>query len=215
MAKGRWLKKLGRGAVKLGKAGARSGLIKGVAKSGLLKSIPYAGAIYTAVDIGSKLGAFGGGSKGGGAPGLPALTGGFPGAGLPAVTSPSTGPGGFWWRGPGGKMQLPWNDPKVHESLKPFSLDDSALRVYYRAPRGYVVVRDDKMRPYPLRKDVARRIGWWRPGAKPPMNVTEWSSLKRANKVVRTLKRMNSMAKRVANFDPRRTVVIDKKGGKK
>lgn len=178
---------------------------------GALKAIPYAGAVYTAVDVAGSLGAFG--RRGGGAPPAPALPGAIPG--LPAVTSPSTGPGGFWWRGPGGKYQLPWNDPKVHDALKAFALDDSALRTYYRAPKGYVVVRDENGRPYPLRKDVARRIGWWRPSAQPPMSVTEWQSLKRSNKVVRTLKKMNSMAKRVANFDPRRTVVIEKKGGRK
>jgi len=141
------------------------------------------------------------------APALPSYAGGGGfSAGLPAVTSPSTGPGGFWWRGPGGKLQMPWSDPSVHDALKPFSLDDSALKIYYRAPMGYVVVRDEKGRPYPLRKDVAIRIGWWHPAAKPPMSATEWKSLKRANHVVKRLKTMNRMAMRVANYDPRRKV---------
>lgn len=212
---GSLLRKAVRGVSKVSKI-----VPKSILKAGM-KALPIVGTAYAAYDVAQEaMSAF---SKPK-APALPALPAPPMGlstskkkrSALPAITSPRTGPTGIipWWRGPGGGMQLPWNDPKVHQALKPYSLDDSMLRRFYRAPRGYVVVHDDKGRPYPLRQDVAKKIGWWSPAAKPPMSATEWSALKRANKVVKTLKRMNTMAKRVANFDPRRTVVVSsrKKG---
>lgn len=88
-----------------------------------------------------------------------------------------------WWKGPGGKLQMPWNDPQVAQYLKQFSLDDSYLRVYYRAPRGYVIVRDAQGRPYAVLRQIAKQFGLWHPAARPPISATDWKHYKR-NKAI-------------------------------
>lgn len=118
-------------------------------------------------------------------PQLPAL----PGAGG-GVLMPSQFPGVGavpWWRGPGGKLQFPWQDPRVPEFLKAFALDDAYLRAYYRAPRGYVIVRDPNGRPYAVLKMAARRFGLWRQPHKPPISAGDWNKYQTARRVEKKL----------------------------
>lgn len=82
---------------------------------------------------------------------------------------------------------MPWNDPKIAEYLKQFALDDSYLRVYYRAPRGYVIVRDAQGRPYAVLRQIARQFGLWRPAAKPPISATDWKHYKRNQAIEKKL----------------------------
>jgi len=84
-----------------------------------------------------------------------------------------------WWKGPGGKLQMPWNDPQVAQYLKQFALDDSYLKTYYRAPRGYVIVHDAAGRPYAVLRQIARQFGLWKPAARPPISATDWKHYKR------------------------------------
>lgn len=111
---------------------------------------------------------------------------------LPALAMAQTGsvqqtsPGGLpvpWWKGPGGKLQLPWNDPRIPEYLKQFALDDAYLKTYYRAPKGYVIVKDASGRPFAVNKAIAKSFGLWRPAAKPPISATDWKHYKR-NQVI-------------------------------
>lgn len=132
---------------------------------------------------------------------LPVLSGLSVPAVAAATTSAiaSTSPGGLpvpWWKGPGGKLQLPWNDPNIAEQLKPYALDDAYLKPYYRAPKGFVVVRDSSNRPFALQKDIAKFFHLWRPAAKPPISATEWKHYK-SNK--RIEKKLTEVAKPVIN----------------
>jgi hypothetical protein len=112
-----------------------------------------------------------------------------------AATSAATaaveqGVGGLpvpWWKGPGGGLQMPWNDPQVATYLKQFSLDDSYLRVYYRAPRGYVIVRDAQGRPFAVLRQIAKQFKLWRPAAKPPISATDWKNYKRSKQIEKKL----------------------------
>lgn len=121
--------------------------------------------------------------------GLPALAGV---TGAAAIASQATGLTSIipWWKGPGGKLQMPWSDPRVPEFLKQFSLDDAYLKVYYRAPRGYVVVRDAQGRPFAVMKQIAKQFGLWKPSPKPPISVTDWRCLRRAEAVERKLRKI-------------------------
>lgn len=129
-------------------------------------------------------------------------TGGLFDTALDAVTSAATGAatnaianagaGGLkslvpWWKGPGGGLQMPWNDPQVAQYLKQFSLDDSYLKIYYRAPRGYVVVHDAAGRPYAVLRQIARQFGIWKPAAKPPISATDWKRYKRNRQIEKKL----------------------------
>lgn len=100
------------------------------------------------------------------------------------------GPGGLpipWFKGPGGKLQLPGSDPRIPQFLKQFALDDAYLKIYYRAPRGYVVLRDSEGRPYAVSKIVAQRLGLWKPAARPPISATDWKHFKRNKQIERRL----------------------------
>lgn len=114
---------------------------------------------------------------------------------LPVKTSQKLGgtptsPGGLpvpLWKGAGGKLQLPWQDPRIPEYVKQFALDDAFLRVAVRAPRGYVVVRDPEGRPYAVNKKFAKQMGIWKEPAKPPISATEWKHFQSAHRIEKKL----------------------------
>ena len=122
-----------------------------------------------------------------------ATIGGAPGGA--AATMPSMGllP---WWRGAQGKFQFPWHDPSVPQFLQQFALDDAYLKVSYRAPRGYVVVRDPQGRPYCVLKAAAKAFGLWRPADKPPISVGDWNAFKSAARVEKKLRKIAGPALR-------------------
>ncbi len=160
------------------------GIIAGGLKmAGKALSSPAGRAAVGVAGLGAGVAALGGFS-GAGVGGLPALPGG---GGVPVPSAfPSVGtlPA---WRGPGGKLQWPWQDPRTAEALKPFALDDAYLRVCYRAPKGYVVVRDASGKPYPVMKWAARRFGLWKPKSKPPISAGDWHKYQTALRVEKKL----------------------------
>lgn len=127
--------------------------------------------------------------------GLPALAGGTSML-APAIAAGTAAATGTllqnipWWKGPGGKLQLPWNDPRVPDFLKSVSLDDAYLRIYYRAPKGYVVVRDPNGKPYAMLKSAARSLGLWKPAARPPISATDWKHFKRNKAIEKKLRKI-------------------------
>lgn len=193
------------------KKGFRS--VKSVSKVPVLgkavRAVPFVGgalALADAADDFQKL--IGGGSKST-PPVLPANIGfgsTVPGiARMSTIQRSSTGRTGISskFSGPGGRFQIPGTGPTIPDFAKQFALDDSFLKTYFRAPKGYVVVKDGNGRPFPLLKTVARQLGLWKAAKKPPISVRDWESLKRGNKAVNKIKRVNKMAKNVANFKPR------------
>lgn len=105
----------------------------------------------------------------------------------------SQGAGGLpvpWFKGPGGKLQMPWNDPRIPEYLKQFALDDAYLKTYVRAPKGYVILRDSSGRPFAVNKQVARSMGLWKPAAKPPISATDYKHFKRNKTIEKKLRKI-------------------------
>jgi len=82
----------------------------------------------------------------------------------------------------------------------PTTLPSNQLGVFYRAPRGYVVIYDANRTPYAMLKSAARKAGLWKPAKKPPISVTDWSALKRADRVINKLKKVGKMAQNISNF---------------
>lgn len=118
--------------------------------------------------------------------GLPALPTG--GAMAAAPTGGSSGLLGLV-KGPGGRLQWPWQDPT--ELFKyPYALDDSYLTQRLRAPRGYVVVRDAKGRAYGMMKGIARQLGLWKAHRKPPISAGDWHKYQTAQAVEKKLRRL-------------------------
>lgn len=116
-------------------------------------------------------------------------------------------------RGPGGSLALPFNNPNAG-SLAPWSLDDQYLRTYYRAPKGYVVLRDQDGKPFPVEKRIARELGYWKPNKKPPISVSDWQALKKSSRTIKKLKRVTKMAQSVANYTTVKRVACATKGKK-
>lgn len=123
---------------------------------------------------------------------------------LPSLAATNTAmqassPGGLpvpFWKGAGGKLQMPWSDPKIPEYLKQFALDDAYLRQYVRAPRGYVVVRDANGKPFAVLKKIAQQAGIWRPSRKPPISAGDWNKFKTAERVEKKLMKIAGPALR-------------------
>jgi hypothetical protein len=119
-----------------------------------------------------------------------------------------------WWKGPGGRLQFPWNDPSAPNPLKQFALDDSYLKLSYRAPKGYVVIRDSDGNPLPVLKMAAQKMGYWHPHKKPPISVGEWHAIKKADSAVRKMRKILHTTTSVAKHVHRGKVRFQKKGGK-
>lgn len=148
--------------------------------------------------------------------GLPALPGVGPNRAGALPVPPMGRTGGFGIpRGPGGRMQLPWNDPSVPAFLKQFALDDSYIRPAMRAPRGYVIVRDPDGQPYPVLKSIAQKFKLWKPAKKPPISVRDWQALKRSDRTIKKLRKVVTMASRVDKAVGKGGKVTFRKGKKK
>jgi len=108
-----------------------------------------------------------------------------------SLVGKTSGPG-LLPRGPGGKLQWPWQDPNVPAQLENFACDDGYLSITYRAPKGFVLWRNANGKPFGLWKPVARMMGW-KPKRKPPISVGDYQALMRAD---RTVKKMQSIVRR-------------------
>jgi hypothetical protein len=153
-------------------------------------------------------------SSGGQPMSLPVLSGPVPTSMAAVQTETQAGAGGLpvpWWKGPGGKLQLPWNDPKIAAYLKQFALDDSYLKITYRAPKGFVVVRDASGRPYCLAKPIAKQFGLWKPSAKPPISATDWKHYKRNKAIEKKLRKVAAPVIREATSRARRAAATKKR----
>lgn len=142
-------------------------------------------------------------TSGGSSMNLPVMSGGsLPPIAAAAATPAPTKPGGLpiGWKGPGGKLQAPWSDPRIPEYLKQFALDDAYLTPVYRAPRGYVVIKDAKGRPFAVNKAMAKAFGLWKPKRKPPISVSDWQAFKKAERVEKKLKKIAGPALRKRGY---------------
>lgn len=124
-----------------------------------------------------------------------------PAGGLPPL--PGTNSPGILPRGPGGGLQMPWNDASPDAQLKPYTIDDRYLKVSYRAPKGYVVMWDGGApgvgHPFAILKSAAKNLRYhnghkvFRHHAKPPISVGEYHSLKKAHKTIKKVHKIHGL----------------------
>jgi hypothetical protein len=82
-------------------------------------------------------------------------------------------------------------------SAMPDVLDTSALKTYYRAPRGYVIVRDPGTGAVvAVRKAIARAYHLWKPARKPPISASDWHHYQRNQALEKKLLRIAAPALR-------------------
>jgi hypothetical protein len=72
--------------------------------------------------------------------------------------------------------------------LLPPIIDSTLLRPYYRAPRGYVIVRDPSSgEVYGMLKAYARANHFWKPSRRPPISAGDWHKYQTAKAVEKRL----------------------------
>jgi len=159
------------------------GLIPGVGTA-----LSVVGAASTAVGIARSLTSGGGGSL----PPLPALPTASQSAALPMA--------------PGmGNRSIFRNDPNVVDALKPYAIPMRDLRQYYRAPKGFVVMRDAAGDSYGIPKNIAKAYLGWKPAKKPLLSIRDTNAIKHAGSAIKKLQNAEKMAKKIANWhSPRR-----------
>lgn len=172
--------KIAKGVAGIGKAVLKSPVGKAAAAF-----VPGASLAYTAYDIASDAGMFG---NGGGSPRMPALP--SP-AGMPMLPRGVAPPPATM-----GDRSIFRNDPNTIEALKPYAISMGNLRTYYRAPKGFVVIRDQNGDPMGIPKGIARNMGLWKASAKPPISATDWRHFKRAAAVSKKLNKIHAQAQR-------------------
>lgn len=158
-----WLRKLGHAA-----ASSVRGINKVPLLGTALKAVPFVGTGLTVASAGMDL--FGGGGGYGPSTGM--------GGGLPAL------PGAGTRMGERGVFQ---NDPNIVKALQPFAISKTNLRVMYRAPKGFVIRRDEVGDPYGIPKALARKYLGWKPGRKPPISAGDWHQYQTAQHVEKKL----------------------------
>lgn len=163
--------------------------------------VPGLGTVVNAVGIaGGAYGAYSALTSKGGSGGMPALPMSAAG-GLPAFP----GGGGFAGKAGPGDRSIFRNDPNVVEAMKAWAIPLRGLRTYYRAPKGYVVVRDQVGDPMGIPKAMAKMYFGWKPAKKPLLSIRDTNAIKRAGTAIKKLQNAEKMAKKIANWKtPRR-----------
>lgn len=188
--------------------GAVATTVRTAAKVPGVKFIPGVGTALTVASAGlSAASMFGGSGGGGGMPPSP-----FGGAG------PIYGPrGGI--NPSAGDRSIFRNDPNVPTDLKGSVISKGNLRTYYRAPKGYVVMKDAAGDPMGVPKHIAKMYGW-KPAKKPLLSIRDTNAIRHAGAVINKLKKFNKTVQKIANFQatPRRgaprNIIIEGPGRK-
>jgi hypothetical protein len=115
---------------------------------------------------------------------------------------------GFNGTGPAGGGPIPGmgersifrNDPNVIAALKPYAIPMSMLKGFYRAPRGAIVLRDEKGDPFGIPKKIAQAWGLWKPAKKPPISVRQWSAMQHVRSTMKTLRRIEGTGRQLARL---------------
>jgi len=115
------------------------------------------------------------------------------GRGLPAMPGLPAAPGM-------GERSIFRDDPNVVEALKPFAIAQRNLKQYFRAPRGFVIMKDEVGDPYGIPKHLAKQYLGWKPAKKPLLSIRDTSALKRAGTAIKKLQNAEKMARRIANW---------------
>lgn len=177
---------------------AGTGLAKGIVKNPLLKMVPGVGNVLSVASIGlsayDMLKGSGGASSapgGGGMPALPMM------AGSTAVRS--AGGAGLPMNPMAGQRSIFKNDPNVIAAIKPYVISAGNLRTFHRAPKGYVIMKDEVGDPMGVPKFLARRMGW-KPAKKPLLSVRDTQAIRHAGVAIKKLQKAEKMARHIANW---------------
>lgn len=143
--------------------------------------VPIVREVAKQTAIGAALYGAGNAVFGGGGSKLPALPGGMPG--LPDTM---------------GKRGIFRNDANVADMLKDWTISKGDLQTYYRAPPGFVIIRDAVGDHCAIPRKLAIMLKLWKPAKKPPISVGDWQAVKRAD---RTVKKMKSIFRTTTRVD--------------
>ena len=117
---------------------------------------------------------------------------------------------------PMGDRSIFRNDPNVIKALEQFAIPKAALKPSFRAPKGFVVLRDQVGDPFGLPKVVAKMFGLWKAPHKPPISVGDWQAVKRADRTVKKVRKIMTTMTRVDKAVGKggKIKIAGKKGGR-
>lgn len=153
----------------------------------VVKAIPGVGTAVSVIGAGAGVYNLLSGSGGGGAS-LPAL----PGGNMPALPGSAGAPPVVGQRG--------WfqNDPNIAAALQQWAISKANLRTAYRSPvKGYVIVRDVNGDAYALPKFLAKKYAGYKESKKPPISVGDWEAVKRADRTIKSVRKIMTTMVRV------------------
>lgn len=138
---------------------------------------------------------------------------------LPNLEGAPMSPGGF---GGGlnpkmGKRTILGNDPNLPDQLKPYAISKGNLRMFYRAPKGFVIRHDAVGDAYGIPKTMAKAYLGWKPAKKPLLSIRDTQAIKHAGHAIKKLQAAEKMAKKIANWHsphkaaPRNIIVTGKR----
>jgi len=179
-----------------------AGVARGATKIPGVGLIPGVGTALSVVGAASSAYGIARSLTSGGGPSLPALpsSGGAAAAGAGALMNPLMG-----------QRSIFRNDPNVVEALKPYAISMHNLKQYYRAPKGFVVMRDQVGDAYGIPKNLAKTYLGWKPAKKPLLSVRDTNAIRHAGVAIKKLQNAEKMAKKIANWHsprPRKTNII-------
>lgn len=191
--------RLVRGATKLV---TKNPLIKGA-----LSQIPGVGMGMMAMDVISGISGGGGQSAVAQSSALPGLPPPMAGGGM-MTTAAAGGPMGTFalQAAAGNSFAEPQLTIDMIRALEAAGLMTGFkdLKQSFRSPKkGQVVVHPKSGGTFALDKKLARKWYGWKPAAKPPISAGEMNAIRKANNVVKKLRKLNGEVKKVANFGQR------------
>jgi hypothetical protein len=95
--------------------------------------------------------------------------------------------------------------------MKPSAISMHNLRQFYRAPKGYVIRRDEKGDPYGIPKSLAKQYLGWKPAKKPLLSIRDTNAIRQAGRAIKKLQGAEKMAKKIANWkspSPRKNIFV-------
>jgi len=196
-----------------GVGSAGMNVTRAATRAPFLKAVPGLGTALTVASIGLT--------------GYQAMTqGGGGGGGLPpspfGPAGSMNGPGGGFAGFSGGmvgKRTVFGNDPNVPDNLKSQVISKGNLRTYYRAPKGFVVMKDSVGDPMGVPKYIAKMYGW-KPAKKPLLSIRDTNAIRHSGAVIKKLKTFNKTVEKIANFhagarrSAPRNIIIEQSGRK-
>jgi len=88
----------------------------------------------------------------------------------------------------------------IDQFIANFGGDPTTLKIFWRAPKGMIVLYDSTGQPWPVNKKAAITAGFFKIAKKPPISVKDYQALKGATRTINKLKKVGAMAEKIGGY---------------